>query len=62
MAAWDAALDQASYSALDAVMERAVNGVLFTRTYRGRFKGAVHRHDDRALVRALTLTGWSPRR
>lgn len=61
-AAWDAALDQASYSALDAVMERAVNGVLLTRTYGGRFKGAVHRRDDHALVRALTLSGWSPRR
>lgn len=61
-AAWEAALDQASYSALDAMMERAVHGVLFTRTYRGRFTGALHRHDDHALIRALTLTGRSRRR
>lgn len=61
-AAWEAALDQAGEDALDAVMARAINGVLLTRTYRGRFKGMVHRHDDRAVIRALTLTGWSPRR
>lgn len=62
VAAWEAALDQASDSALEAVMARAINGVLLTRTYRGRFKGMEHRHDNHALIRALTLTGWSPRR
>lgn len=59
--AWEAALDRASDTALGAAVERALNGVLLTRTYRGRFVGAVHRHRDRDLIDALTLSGWARR-
>lgn len=60
-AAWEAALDRASAEALAAALERAIQGVMLVRTYRGRFIGTMHRYDDRDTIRALTLSGW-PRR
>ena len=55
-AAWQAALDRASDDALEAALERALAGVLLTRSYRGRFKGVVHRRYDADMIRALTLS------
>ena len=57
VAAWETALDRASADALDLALERAIHGVMVVRTYRGRFTGAMLRHDDRDTIRALTLSG-----
>lgn len=55
-AAWETALDWASdYFVADAI-ERALHGVTFARTYRGRFKGTIHRHDHRDLIAVLRRT------
>ena len=55
-AAWEAALDWASDRALDDAVARAIHGVTFARTYRGRFVGTLHRYDHRDVVRVLRTT------
>lgn len=58
--AWNDALAQASDQALARAVERSVHGVTLGRFYRGRFIGTLHRYDDRDLIKALTLSRWSP--
>mgnify|MGYP001569328977 CR=1 FL=1 len=55
-AAWERALDWASDRALDEAVARAIHGITFARTYRGRFIGTRHRRDDRDMIQALRLT------
>lgn len=55
-AAWTEALGWASDLAVGAAIARARHGVTFARTYRGLFKGTIHRHDDRDLIAALRLS------
>lgn len=52
-AAWEDALDWASDYFAAGAIERALHGVTFARTYRGRFKGTIHRHHDRDIIAAL---------
>lgn len=52
-AAWDAALDQGRERAWDVAMDRALNGVVVPRFYRGRQVGVSRRFDYRLALAAL---------
>jgi len=61
-AAWDTALEEGRCRAFDRAMDRAVNGFLVPRFYRGQIIGYLHRHDDAMTIAALRYAlpaGWN---
>jgi len=64
-AAWDAALEEGRCRAFDRAMDRAVNGFLVPRYYRGQVVGYLHRHDDAMTIAALRYAspaGWNAKK